>query len=190
MKRVALSGFVAVGAIMAILGGSHWAAATPSHWTSYVFPYGPEVSEDFCDVPGLSVEEQGVDYGRERWVAHGPDGLPHYYVKGHFEATLTNVANVRFVRMVGTYHGGDVRVTSNGDGTVTKLVKHQGQTLTYSQDDDLLARSSGQVEFELLYDDAGTPTDPTDDEFIEFVGFLKETGRADDFCDAAVPALS
>ena len=43
---------------------------------------------------------------------------------------------------------------------------------------------------EVLIDDGGTPTDPFDDEFLEFLGVVKEsTGRSDDFCDAAVPLL-
>jgi hypothetical protein len=39
--------------------------------------------------------------------------------------------------------------------------------------------------------DGGTPTDPSDDEFLEFLGVVKEsTGRSDDFCEAAVPLLT
>jgi hypothetical protein len=44
----------------------------------------------------------------------------------------------------------------------------------------------------LLIDHNGTtPTDPTDDEVVAFLGVVKEsTGRSDDFCAAAVAALS
>jgi hypothetical protein len=42
-----------------------------------------------------------------------------------------------------------------------------------------------------LVDNGGTPTDPTDDDEIEFLGVDKEsTGRTDNFCDAFVPAVS
>jgi hypothetical protein len=43
----------------------------------------------------------------------------------------------------------------------------------------------------LLIDHKGTPTDPTDDEVVAFLGVVKESrGRSDDFCAAAVAALS
>ena len=48
----------------------------------------------------------------------------------------------------------------------------------------------GQVRSKLLFDHAGTPTDPSDDEFLGFLGSVKEsTDRTDDFCAAALPVL-
>ncbi len=42
-----------------------------------------------------------------------------------------------------------------------------------------------------LVDNGGTPSDPSDDEFLKFLGVVKEsTGRTDDFCAAVVPAIS
>ena len=39
-------------------------------------------------------------------------------------------------------------------------------------------------------DNGGTPTDPSDDEFIKDLGVVKEsTGRTDDFCVALVSVL-
>jgi hypothetical protein len=52
----------------------------------------------------------------------------------------------------------------------------------------VLFRNPGQVRFELLVDHGGTPSDPSDDEFLEFLGVVKgSTGRNDlegrNFCD-------
>ncbi|HET6918828.1 MAG TPA: hypothetical protein VFI46_05095, partial [Jiangellaceae bacterium] len=81
--------------------------------------------------------------------------------------------------------------TDNGDGTLTVLFLATGNSVTFGPDGKAIARNPGQIRFELLLDHNGTPTDPTDDEFLAFLGFVKEsTGRTDDFCAAAVPALT
>ena len=84
----------------------------------------------------------------------------------------------------------DLRVTDNGDGTLTILVLSTGNIAVYGPDGKALARNPGQVRFELLVDHGGTPTDPSDDEFLEFLGLVKgSTGRTDDFCAAVLPVL-
>ena len=46
------------------------------------------------------------------------------------------------------------------------------------------------MRIEVLIDNGGTIADPSDDEFIEFLGLVKEsTGRTDDFCAAVLPIL-
>jgi hypothetical protein len=42
----------------------------------------------------------------------------------------------------------------------------------------------------LLVDHGGTPSDPSDDTEISFELVKESTGRTDDFCEVAVPALS
>jgi hypothetical protein len=60
----------------------------------------------------------------------------------------------------------------------------------YGPDGKAIARNPGQVRVELLVDNGGTPTDPSDDGELEFVRVVKEsTGRTEDFCAAAVPVL-
>ncbi|HJR95736.1 MAG TPA: hypothetical protein VJ807_09890 [Gaiellaceae bacterium] len=55
----------------------------------------------------------------------------------------------------------------------------------------MIARNPGQVRVEILIDHGGTPTDPSDDEELAFLGVVKESpGRNDDFCEAAVPILT
>jgi len=82
-------------------------------------------------------------------------------------------------------------VTDNGDGTLTILVLGTGNDVVYGPDGKAIARDPGQTRFEILVDDGGTPTDPSDDKFIADLGVVKgSTGRTDDFCAAVVPALS
>jgi hypothetical protein len=53
-----------------------------------------------------------------------------------------------------------------------------------------IGRNPGQVRFEILVDHGGTPTDPSDDVELDFRLVRESTGRSDDFCEVAVPALS
>ena len=65
-----------------------------------------------------------------------------------------------------------------------------GNATYYGMDGKAIARNPGQVRDEILIDNNGTPQDPSDDEFLEFIQEIKgSTGRTDDFCAAAVPAL-
>ena len=95
--------------------------------------------------------------------------------------TLTSVANVTEK---------DMRVTDNGDGTLTVVILATGNAVLYGQNGKAIARNPGQVRIELLVDDGGTPTDPSDDEILAEEVVRESTGRSDDFCDAAVPALT
>jgi hypothetical protein len=165
------------------------ASAAPSHWETYHDEYGPEVFEDYCDVPGLTIEHQGVADGRFRTTTHGPDGFSYDHDRANFTDTYTNVDTEAFVTVVGSYKNDAHRITDNGDGTLTILVQGPGKTKMFNEDGDRIAMSTGLTAFELLFDHAGTPTDPSDDEFLEFLGFVKDTGRADDDCAALVQAI-
>jgi hypothetical protein len=150
-----------------------------------------DVATDFCDVPGLTVQSDFVVDGRFMINPHGPDGLAYYMEHVDVTEVATNLANGNFVTLESIVTGKDLKVTDNGDGTLTILVLATGNAVLYDMDGKAIARNPGQVRFELLIDHSGTPTDPTDDEFLEFLGFVKEsTGRSDDFCAAAVAALS
>ena len=87
----------------------------------------------------------------------------------------------------GNFNDKDQRVTGNGDGTLTILLKTTGSSKFYGPDGKLLFNDSGQVWVEILVDHAGTPNDPTDDVFLEETLVKGPTGRSDtqdrDFCD-------
>jgi hypothetical protein len=149
------------------------------------------VINDFCDVPGLTVEVASVVDGRVQAVAHGPDGLAYFLQRATHTNVFTNVANGKSIHDVSRVLEKDLRVTDNGDGTLTILILATGNSVLYGEDGKAIARNPGQIRFEILVDHGGTPTDPSDDEFLADLGLVKDsTGRNDDFCEAAVPALS
>jgi hypothetical protein len=149
-----------------------------------------EVTADFCGVPSLTVQSDFVVDGRFAFKRRGRDGLAYYMEHVDFTRVDTNLANGKFVRAEGNVTDKDLKVTDNGDGTLTLLVLATGNEVLYGMDGKAIARNPGQVRFELLIDHNGTPTDPFDDETLAFLGVVKEsTGRSDDFCAAAVAAL-
>ncbi len=148
------------------------------------------VLANFCDVPGLTVNDAFVLDLRVHIVPHGRDRLDYFLQHGQRTDVYTNVANGKSVRAVATVIEKDLRVTDNGDGTLTILILATGNAVLYGANGKAIARNPGQIRFEVLIDHNGTPTDPSDDEFIADLGVVKgSTGRSDDFCAAAVPAL-
>ena len=165
------------------------ASAAPSKWDTFRFEYGPQVSRNFCGVSGLTIQQQGVAVGRERTTSRGPDGLPYYSVQEHLVDTWTNLETGESMAVVGAYRGGSLRVTDNGDGTLTVLVQNTGNTVYYSPNGEVIARDAGVFRFQLLFDHGGSPTDPSDDEFVAFLGVVKNAGLNADFCAAIVQGI-
>jgi hypothetical protein len=108
----------------------------------------------------------------------------------HITGTLTNLANDRTLTDDSRTVSKDVHVTDNGDGTLTILVLATGNFTLYGADGKAIARNPGQVRFELLVDHGGTPGDPSDDVELAFTLVKESTGRSEDFCAAAVAALT
>ncbi len=151
---------------------------------------GAIVIQNFCGVTGLTVRDEAVTDVRVSAVSQGPDQLPHF--RDHVRQTVvwTNLANREAVSSDLTTNGNDLKVTDNGDGTLTVLVQLKGNA-TLSADGKAIGKDTGQVRFELLIDHGGTPSDPSDDEFIAELGTVKQpTGRNGDFCGTVVPALT
>ena len=152
---------------------------------------GTLVHNDFCGVPGLTVEDKFVVDGRVLAVAKGASGLAYFLEHVSETSVVTNLANGKYVTFVSKVVGKDLKVTDNGDGTLTILVLSTGNDVIYGPDGKAIARNPGQVRIEILIDDAGTPADPFDDEFIAELGQVKgSTGRNDDLCAAMVAAIS
>ena len=100
---------------------------------------------------------------------HGPDGLGYGHANVRFTNVLTNVANDNTATSVGKVVDKDLRVTDNGDGTLTILVLTTGPAAAYGPDGKAIARNPGQARFELLVDHGGT---------VRFaVGWLTESLR-------------
>lgn len=151
---------------------------------------GTFVHQNYCGVAGLIVSDTAVIDGRVRAVTHGADGLAYFLE--HFKQTggFTNLANGKTVTFVTKAVTKDLKVTDNGDGTLTILMLLTGNAVLYA-DGKAIGSDTGQIRIELLIDDGGTPTDPFDDEVIADLGVVKEpTGRNGDFCATVVPALT
>jgi hypothetical protein len=148
------------------------------------------VLEDYCGVEGLTVELASTLDMRVHIVPHGRAGLAYFLQHGIVKEVLTNPATGTSLTSVARVTEKDMRVTDNGDGTFTVLVLATGNAVLYGADGKAIARNPGQTRFELLIDDGGTPADPSDDEVLGQEVVKESTGRSDDVCEAAVPALS
>jgi hypothetical protein len=185
-RTLGLAAGLAIVGSMALAGG---ATAKPLEHTAFHEEFSETIS-DFCEVSGLTVQVDTVIDGRFLLNPHGPDGLPYFMDTLKITNVYMNVDNGNTLTEVGNAVSKDLRVTDNGDGTLTILALTTGNIAVFGPDGKALARNPGQVRFEFLVDHGGTPTDPSDDEDLAFLGVVKEsTGRTDDFCAAVVPAL-
>jgi hypothetical protein len=188
-RKLRLSAMVALGVTAAVMFA---AAADARQIFSEHFRDAPdsEIFTDFCDEPGLTVRFDTVADGHVHVVTRGRDGLAYFAAQIKQDEVVTNLANGNTVRSRSTFVDKDLRVTDNNDGTLTILILTTGNAVLYGPDGKVIARNPGQSRVEILVDHGGTPTDPEDDEFLEFLGVVKEsTGRTDDFCEFAVPML-
>jgi hypothetical protein len=184
-----------------ILGGAAAAFAFALPAAAVAAPPEPVVVDDpvqvvdnFCGEKGLTVELTLTVEGRFRFRPHGQGGLAYYHENSRATTTFARVENGTVGPVVATavdrIVDKDLRVTDNGDGTLTVLALSTGGSTLYDAAGRPIARNPGQVRYELLVDTGGTPTDPSDDEVIADLGLVKgSTGRSDDYCAALVPAL-
>jgi hypothetical protein len=144
-----------------------------------------EILEDFCGDLTVRIDED--IRGAFLLNAHGPDGLPYGSERVSGTQVITNLANDKTFTQTFSVLTKDLKVTDTGNGTLTILVLATGTSKVFGPDGKLLFNDPGQIRFEILVDSGGTPTDPSDDEFLEFLGLVKgSTGRNDlqdrDFC--------
>jgi hypothetical protein len=147
-----------------------------------------EVIEDYCDLPGFAdltvLREQRFD-GQILVQSRGPDGLAYTANHLRFVTVRTNLANGKTLTSEGHYNTTDRKVIDNGDGTLTIRSALTGSDHSYDTAGTFVHRLAGQGVFEVLFDHHGTPTDPSDDEFLEFLGVTKLVGHdsdSRDFC--------
>jgi hypothetical protein len=137
------------------------------------------------------VSDEFVIDGKIRVVQRGRDGFAYGIELIKETIVTTNLANGKYVTFdLRGASNKDLKVTDNGDGTLTVLVRAVGNAVLYGSDGEAIARDPGQSRFAVLLDHGGTPTDPSDDELIRVEGVSGSTGRTDDFCAATIAALS
>ncbi len=147
------------------------------------------IDPDFCGA-GIEVRFDGVVDGRFLVTRRGRDGLVYFMEHIHRTDTITNLANGRAITDDERTVSKDVDVNDNGDGTLSIVVLATGNFTIHGEDGRAIARNPGQFRFELLIDHNGTPGDPSDDSELAFTVLKESTGRSDDACEAAVPALT
>ena len=74
-------------------------------------------------------------------VPHGPAGLAYFLQHGVTKEVLHNPATGKSLTSVATVTEKDMRVTENGDGTLTILVLATGNAVLYGPDGKAIART-------------------------------------------------
>jgi hypothetical protein len=136
--------------------------------------------EDFCDVAGLDVTLDFVMDIRVHINPHGPHGLDYFLQHGTRREVLT--ANGKSLTSFSRVTEKDMRVTDIGGGNVEVLILATGNAVLYDENGKAIARNPGQTRLVIVFDEAGNELSR---EVVK-----GSTGRSDDFCSAAVAALS
>jgi hypothetical protein len=174
-----VSAILALGVMAAVVLAAAASAGPPVRDTIHV-EGNDIVLEDFCDVEGLDATLDFVMDIRVHIVSHGPEGLEYFLQHGTRREVLT--ANGKSLTSFSRVTEKDMRVTDNGDGTVTVLILATGNAVLYDENGKAIARNPGQTRLVIVFDENG---DELSREVVK-----GSTGRSDDFCDAAVPVLT
>lgn len=174
-----------LGIAVASLAATNVTAAETPYRDAWVDSWDV-VESDFCGLDQVRVV--GEQSTRLLVNAHGPDGLAYFGFRIRGWDSFTNLANGKTYRGEWVVNDKDLRITDNGDGTLTILVLATGSSKWYDADGKLLFADPGQVRYEVLVDHGGTPADPRDDTWLADLGVVKgSTGRNDlqdnDFCE-------
>jgi hypothetical protein len=168
---------------MALVSSIAPAAAEPLD-RGHFHDVSTEVVQQFCG--DLTVRIDTDLRGSFVVKTQGPAGLVYFLESLHGTVSFTNLATGKSFTNVLNIVNKDLKVTDNGDGTLTILAMATGSVKNYGPDGKLLFNDPGQIRVEILIDHGGTPTDPEDDVFLEERIVKPSTGRNDtegrDFC--------
>ena len=134
---------------------------------------------DFCEVEGLDVTIDRIVDIRVHIVPHGPEGLDYYLQHGTWAETLS--ANGKTLTSFARVTEKDMRVTDLGGGMVEVLILATGNATLYDASGKAIARNPGQTRLLIVFDANGNE--------VSREVARSSTGRSDDVCAAAVPAL-
>ena len=141
------------------------AAAPAALYEQIVFDdRGSQVFKRFCG--DLRVRFDFHDHGSLVGRITGRDGTLRYTQTHHGEATFTNLATGLAFTLTWNYLNQDLRVTDNGDGTLTIISQIPGPETYYGPDGQRLYVNGGTMRIAAIIDHGGTPLDPSDDTFV------------------------
>jgi hypothetical protein len=141
----------------------------------------------------MQLSEVQVADGQFLGVQRGPNGLFYYREVSTYTTTWTNLANGKsMVQVVKGLIGKDQTIIDNGDGTLTLYSLSPSRVSVHGPDGNLAFQAVGVVTYVFLIDDNGTPQDPTDDEFLAFLGAINAHGldQTQGLCPEAEALLS
>lgn len=145
-------------------------------------------SEPFPFCEGIDAEVSWNDTVHELVKSRGRDGLVYFSANVQGTTVYTNLDTGKTYSNTYNITDRDQQVTDNGDGTLTITIAQPGSNKWFDSDGRLLFVTGGTFWFQILVDDGGTPTDPSDDQEIEgsFV-VVKDAGHdgtaGRDFCE-------
>jgi len=135
-------------------------------------------SSEVIENCGLTLLEEVDISGTFLATSHGPDGLIYEIEIAHGTVSWTNLANGKtMTASLAGFNFRDLKVTDNGDGTLTLIQMSSGNFIVRGPDPGAALRMvTGTIRFEVLIDDGGTPTDPSDDTPLDFRIIMDQTG--------------
>ncbi len=141
----------------------------------------------FCGVRGLVVDGSFTVDGRFLERLQGRDSVFYGMDNSRTEVVYTRRATGQVVTDIQPRTTSkDLRITNNGDGTLTIIQLLTGGERTYGDSGKLIARNSGQVRFRIVVDYNGTLSNPDDDTELSSGLVFGSTGTNDDFCAAVL----
>ena len=135
MGRKWIIGVAAVLATAAVSGIGGAASAKPLEHGDFHDEFS-ELVPDFCEIPGLTVQINGVVDGASLVNARGRDDLAYFKEHVRFSVMYTNVDNGKFVTSAERSVSKDLRVIDNGDGTLTIIVLATGNAAVFGAEVD------------------------------------------------------
>jgi hypothetical protein len=185
--RASVAALSALGLTVAGLVGASSAAAKPIEQAHFHDVYDEAFT--FCE--GLDVWYHSEEDGNFLFNQRG-SGLAYGGVTVRGTTTWTNLDTGGTFTNIWTVRDMDLKITyDEATDTLTIIGLATGSSRYYDADGKFVLADPGQIRYKILIDANGTPTDPSDDEFIADLGLVKgSTGRNDtqgrDFCEDLV----
>ena len=100
---------------------------------------------------------------------------------------MTNTATGESVRAVTHVVLQDLKVTNSGDGTLTSITLRAARDV-HIHDGHVIARGAVLQHYRVSTDHGGTPSDPSDDEWLAQV-LIKQVGNTPDLCTTIMQTI-
>ena len=140
--------------------------------------------QDFFEDCGTSIALQEVGEEVVTFRIRGTDELAYLQLHVTGSQTLTNLATNRSMTIDFRIYEQDHTVVDNGDGTLTITVLGTANTVLRDGGGRVVRRVAGSAQYQVLIDHNGTPGDPSDDEFIADLGFIRGHSGLNQFVGA------